>query len=198
MHKVLRTLILSDLFIMSSFGLVQPIFAVFILKNITGASIAAVGIAATVALFARASFQILVSRWTDAEKGNCRELYTLVVGSFIICAVPVGYMFVHSLPGLYLMQFMYGLGQALSYPSWRVIFGNYARREHIGYEWSVYDTVINFGVAAAAALGGYFAEQFSFEALFLVVAAISLVGTSFLIMIFQQEYTCRIHFKKSL
>lgn len=196
MNKVVRTLILSDLFIMSSFGLVQPVFAVFMITHITGATVAAVGVAGAIALFSRAVLQIWVAKWTDEERGNCRELYTLVIGSFIIACVPFGYALSTTLWHVYITQLLYGMGQALSYPSWRVIFSRYADNQRAGYAWSVYDTTVSFGVAATAAIGGYLAEAFSFRWMFVVVGIFSFVGSMFLIHIFQQEFTCRVHFKK--
>ncbi|HLD61261.1 MAG TPA: MFS transporter [Patescibacteria group bacterium] len=192
MNKVLRTLVLSDLFILSSFGLIQPIFAVFVLKIIPGATVSSVGLAIAIQLFTKALLQIIVGKWSDEEKGNCRELYTLIIGSLIISVVPLGYIFASSLAALYLIQFLYGMGQALSYPSWRVMFTRYTDRNRAGYEWGVYDTVVSFGTAAAAAIGAYLVEQYSFTHLFVFVAIMSFVGTTFLTHIFQQEFSCRI------
>lgn len=196
MNRVLRTLILSDLFVLSSFGLIQPIFAVFVITGITGATVAAAGIAVTIQLFTKACFQILVARWADSERGNCRELYALLAGSLIVSLVPLGYALCQDLWQLYLTQFFYGLGQALNYPSWRVLFTRYMNASEAGYEWGVYDTIISFGTAGSAAIGGVLAQQFSFVYLFIFVSILSLVGTSFLTFIFQQEFTCRIKLPK--
>lgn len=196
MNKVLRLLVLSDLFILSGFGLIQPIFAIFVIRQIPGATITAIGIAATVQLFTRAVFQIIIGKWADDERGNKRELYALVAGSIIISVVPLGFIFASSLSILYLVQFVHGLGQALWYPSWRVIFTRYADNRRAGYEWGLYDTVTSFGVATAAALGGYFTEQFSFTPLFIAVSAASFIGSLFLVHIFQQETTHRAHTHK--
>ena len=193
MNKILRILILSDLFIMSGFGLIQPIFAVFIIKNISDGTIASVGIAATVQLFSKALFQIMITRWTDAERGNCRELYTLIAGSVLISLTPLLYIAAQSMAHIYITQFVYGIGMALSYPSWRVIFTRYTTPDHAGYAWGVYDTVVSFGIAATAALGGFLAERYSFTHLFMVVFFTSVVGTFFLTHIFQSEFSCRIN-----
>lgn len=198
MNKVLKNLVLSDLFILSSFGLVQPLFAVFIISSIRGATISAVGIAITIQLFTKAVFQIAIAKWADEERGNCRELYTLVAGSLMISFVPLGYAMANTLAHIYLTQFFYGLGQALSFPSWRVLFTRYTDHDHQGFEWGVYDTIVSLGVAASAALGGYLAEVYSFRWLFVVVATFSFVGSMFLIHIFRQEFSCRISLKKRL
>lgn len=192
MNKPLRALIISDLFIMSSFGLVQPIFSIYILNQIAGATIAAAGMAITIQMFTKALLQIIVGKWTDNEKGNCRELYAMLAGSLLISAVPLGYLICKDITDLYIIQVLYGLGQALAYPSWKVLFNRYINQDKAGYEFSIYDTVIGFGVAAAAAIGGYFAEIYSFTPLFIAVSILSFLGTLFLTYIFKHEFTCRV------
>lgn len=192
MNKPLRTLIISDLFILSSFGLVQPIFSIFILNNIAGATIASAGMAITIQLFTKSLLQIIVGKWTDDEKGNCRELYAMLAGSLLISAVPLGYIICKNVTGLYIIQMLYGLGQALAYPSWKVLFNRYINQDKAGYEFSIYDTVVGFGVAASAAIGGYFAQTYSFLPLFIAVSILSFFGTMFLVYIFKHEFTCRV------
>lgn len=192
MHKGLRALILSDLFILSSFGLIQPIFSIFIIRNITGATIASAGMAITIQLFTKSLLQIIVGKWTDEEAGNCRELYAMLAGSLLISVVPLGYLVCKNVSSLYIIQMLYGLGQALAYPSWKVLFNRYLNQDKAGYEFSIYDTVTGFGMATAAAIGGYFAETYSFVPLFIAVSILSFLGTSFLTYIFKHEFTCRV------
>lgn len=192
MNKVTRTLILSDLFILSSFGLIQPIFSIFILKNIPDGTIAAAGIAITIQTLTKALFQIPISRWTDEDQGNCRELYTLILGSVFISITPALYIVIHSVAQLYIIQIIYGLGLALSFPSWRVLFSRYLNKDHAGYEYSVYDTVVSLGIAATASIGAYVAQIYSFQILFAVGSIFSFVGTAFLITIFKDEFSCHV------
>lgn len=188
MHKVLRVLILSDLFIIGSFGLVQPVFAVYMLQNISGTSITAIGIATTIQLVTKAIFQIIVARWTDKEAGNRRELWTLLIGSILMSLVSFGYIWAKDLVFLYSLQFLYGFGAALAFPGWVVIYSRYIRVEKAGYEWSVYSTIVSLGTATAAAVGAYMAEIFSFNYLFIGIGVSSLVGSALIIYIFKHEF----------
>lgn len=192
MKRPLRTLIISDLFILSSFALISPIFAIFILNNLGHATIASAGMAVTIQMFTKALFQIVVGKWTDEEKGNCRELNAMIIGSVMISLVPIGYLFCKEVTDVYIVQVLYGLGQALAYPSWRVLFNRYLNQEKAGYEFGVYDTITSFGIATSAAIGAYFAENFSFHMLFIVVSVMSMVGSAFLISIFKDETSCSI------
>ena len=178
-----------DIFILGSFGLIQPIFAIFVIQGIPGATVATAGIALTIQLFTKAAFQIMVGKWDDEDGGNKRELGTLFIGSLLISVAPLGYALTTTLWQLYVMQFIYGLGGALSFPSWRIIFTRFMNQDRQGYEWGVYDTIVSLATAATAAMGGYIAEQFSFRLLFVGVSLVSFAGTFFIVRIFKQEFT---------
>ncbi len=195
MNKVLRSLVLSDLFMLSGFGLLQPIFAIFMLAKIHGATLTTIGIATSIQLLTKAILQIFIARWADCRPGNCRELYTIIVGSVVISFIPLGYLFSSTVNDIYLIQFIYGVGQALSNPTWRAIFSNYLDHGKASYEWGVYDTIVSIGTAIAAALGASIAQKFGFNIIFIIVSLASFVGTAFLFVIFRQEFTCRINFK---
>ena len=189
MHKILRTLILSDIFILGSFGLIQPIFAIFIIQGVAGASIASAGIALTIQLFTKAAFQIVVGKWDDEDRGHRHELYALTAGSLLISLIPLGYALATRLEYLYFIQFLYGLGSALTFPSWRIVFTRYMHHDKQGYEWGVYDTIISLATAGAAAMGAFIAQQFSFRFLFVIVSVMSFIGTFFIVRIFKLEFT---------
>jgi len=188
MNKILRSLILSDLFILGSFGLIQPIFALFITREISGATITAVGIAVTIQLVVKAVFQIIVGKWADEEDGNQRELLALIAGSTLQSLIPLGYLFFHNLSEIYILQVVYGIGLALAYPGWMVIFSRYLRADKAGYEWGVYNTTVSLGIAVAAGLGAYLADIFGFNVLFVIVSVFSFVGTGFIVHIFIHEF----------
>ncbi len=187
MNRVLKILLLSDLFIIGGFGLLAPIFAIFLKDNLIGGSIIAVGMAETIYLLTKALFQIYISKFTDQEKGNVRELYTLIIGSLIFTTVPIIYIFSTNIWHIYIAQFISGFGAALAYPGWRVLFTRFLDRNKEGYEWSVYDVTICLGAAASAAIGGYIAETYGFNALFIIVAILSLIGTILLAQLFKEE-----------
>lgn len=169
--------------------------AVFLVREVSGASVSAIGLSVTIQLFVRALVQLGVGRWADCEEGNCRELYALVLGSVLISLVPFLYIFAHAMWFVYVVQIIAGVGGALVYPTWRVIFMRYTHKERAGYEWGMYDTLTSLSIAAAATIGGVLAEQITFRGVFGIVTILSLIGTIFLIRIFKYEFMCKIILK---
>ncbi|MBU2504136.1 MAG: hypothetical protein KJ879_03755, partial [Nanoarchaeota archaeon] len=81
MNNKLKLLILSDILIISSFGLIAPIFAIFIDGGIEGGSLVSAGLATTIFLVVKSSAQLPLSKYLiDKEKHKTR---LLVLGTFL-------------------------------------------------------------------------------------------------------------------
>lgn len=186
MNKVLKYLTISDILLISSFGLVSPIFAVFLEDDIQGATITAIGIASGIYLIVKSLLQLLVSKYTDQDTGNRREFWTMLIGTIFLVIVPLMYIIATEMWQIYLIQVFYGLGGALSFPGWMSIFTKFIDKKREGFAWSLYDTAISLGSAGAATIGGFLADSYGFDKLFIVIFVISIIGTSLLFTIRHQ------------
>jgi len=185
-NPVVRFLTISDILILSGFGLISPIFAVFIVDIIKGGNLEVVGIASAVYLLTRSLTQIPAAAMIDKIKGERDDFWALLIGSLVFSLVPLAYLFVSTPMHLYFVQFFYGLATALTYPSWLAIFTRHIDKEHEGVEWGVYQTLVDLGGAASASLGGFLAYQFGFNLLFVLVSLISFMGSIFLLGIYRK------------
>jgi len=175
-NKVIRILVLGDIMFFSAFGLIGPIFAVFITNQVAGATVATVGFAATINLLVRALLQMPVARYIDKHRGEKDDFLFMVVGSTLISIVPFAYLFVTLPIHLYLAQVILGIGGALTNPGWFAIFTRHIDKGKEGTEWTLENVSIGLVSAGAAALGGIMAERFGFHNLFLIVGILSLIG----------------------
>jgi MFS family permease len=178
---VIRVLIISDILVLSGFGLIAPIFAVYITDTVKDGSVEVVGIAAMIFLLTRSLGQLPVGYIVDRIKGEKDDYSWLLLGSIITSFIPLLYIFTDVSWELYIVQFIYGLSQAMTYPSWFAIFTRHVDHNREGMEWGVYNTMVDLGGAAVAGLGGYIAYSFGFVPLFVVVSALSFVGAFWLI-----------------
>jgi len=183
LNKVISFLILSDFFILSGWGLVSPIFAVFMTEQIPGAGVEAVGLASTIYLLLKSGLQVPLANIIDRVRGEKDDFLAMIIGSILITLVPLLYILVRTVPQLFLVQALYGIGGALSYPSWMALFTRHVDKQKEGWSWSIYYTTIDLSGAAVAAIGGYLAEKIGFDSLFLLVFGFSLVGSMVLLEI---------------
>jgi MFS family permease len=182
MNKRLWFLILSDVLILSSFGLIGPIFAIFITGNIEGGSLVNAGLASTIFLIVKASVQLPLSKFfIDKEK---HKTHSLLFGTFLIISVPFMYLTADNISSIFMAQAVYGLGAACAYPAWFSLFTTYIDKKHKGFEYAIYTTSTGIGTAIAAYLGAQVADLLGFKYLFLLVGLIAFAGFVLLIVLY--------------
>ena len=179
---VIKTLILSDFLIWSSYQLLAPIFAISVIDKIQ-ASIEVVGIAAAIYLITRSLTEIPVSIIIDKSKSERDDLFTAMIGTLIAAAVYIAYIFIGEVWQLYLLQIILGLGAGLAFPGWSALFTHHIDKKAAGFEWSLYDVSLGIGMAATAALGGFIANTFGFDTLFFIVGGATACGSLLLLFI---------------
>ena len=175
-NKIIRVLVLGDIMFFSAYGLINPIFAIFITNQIAGATIATAGFAATINLLVRAILQMPVARYIDRRKGEKDDFIFMVAGSTLISIVPFAYFFVVTPLHLYIAQAVLGVGGALANPGWFAIFTRHIDKNKEGTEWTLENVGVGLAAAGTAAIGGVLAQRFGFHSLFLIVGILSLLG----------------------
>jgi len=175
-NKVIRTLIGADLIFLSAFGLITPIFAVFITEQIQGGNIEVVGFAAAIYWIIKSLLQIPIGNFLDRKKGEKDDLYFLILGYLIVALVPLGYIFSYLPWHIYVLEGIYGIGMAMALPSWCAIFSRHIDKGKEGFEWSLESTAFSFGTGVTGAIGGILVSNFGFNAVFVMVSIFALIG----------------------
>ena len=184
-NHVIKTLVLSDFFVNAGFSIFAPVFAVFVTKQINGGSLEVIGFAAAIFQVFKVLFQIPVARILDKTRGEKDDFYSLIFGSAIISMVPFMYLFASEGYHIYLIQAIYGIGAAFSIPPWYAIFSRHMDKAKENVEWSMDSIAIGISGASAAALGGFLAQRFSFDMVFVIGGIVAITGVSQQIRIFR-------------
>jgi len=192
MDRTLFLLILSDIFILSGFGLITPILAIFIKEGLTGGSVVSAGLAISIFWVLKSILQLPLSKYVDSRK---KKLKFLLLGTFIIIIVPFMYAFSQSVTQIYLAQAVYACGAALAYPTWMSLFITHVDKKHKGFEWSIWSTGVGLGTGIAAFIGAKIADLFGFSNLFFIVGSISILG--FILLFFIENKMWKINALKT-
>jgi len=174
MNKKLFLLILSDILILSSFGLIAPIFAIFIEKDLEGGTLVTAGLATTVFFAVKSIVQLPLAKYVIDKQKHKSKL--LLFGTLLIISVPFIYIAAENIYTIFVAQAVYGLGAALAYPTWFSLFTLYIDKKHKGFEYALWSTGVGVGTAAAAFFGAKIAELFGFKYLFFFVGLIAFLG----------------------
>ncbi len=184
-NHVVKTLVLSDLYINAGFSVFAPVFAVFVTKQVEGGTLAVVGFAAAIFQIFKSSLQIPIAKYLDKNHGEYDDFYSMVFGTFLISLVPFLYLFATKASHVYIIQALYGIGASFAIPPWYAIFTRHVDKMQENVEWSMDSIAIGVGAAVSAALGGFFAEKFGFQFVFLLGGMLAIFGATQQIKIFR-------------
>lgn len=179
-NKVIEYLTFSDILMMSGWGLISPIIAVFFTEQIKGGSVQLAGLAAAAYFLTKSIVQIPVARYIDVRRGERDDYRVMIIGSLLITISAFLYIVIQYPWQVFLVQVIYGIGGGFSYPSWLAIFTRHIDRKEEGFEWSIYYTTIDLGAALTSGLGALLVAQLGYKPVFAIVGVLSLLGTFFL------------------
>jgi MFS family permease len=176
-NPVIRFLILSDVVVVGSAGLLGPIFALFIEDFIIGSNAAVAGIAAGVYLFSRSILQIPIAHFLDRVRGEKDDFWLMFIFTLLFSVVPLLYLVINTPFQLYIIQIINGFFTAFTFPAFMAIFTRHIDKEKEGTEWGVYFTLTDIISALFAIIGGYIATFAGFPILIVIVVTLSVLGT---------------------
>lgn len=186
-NKVIKVLILSDFFINSAWGLLSPIFAIFILQDIVSGNLAK---AAEVAGFASLSYwgvksvlQIPIGRYLDRNHGELDDFWFMFIGTLLTALVPLGYLISYLPWHIYFFQVIHAIGMSMLIPSWYAIFTRHIDKTKEAFEWGFDSTVLGIGTGITGAIGGVMAAVFNFNIIFMITSVLNIVSAITLLLI---------------
>ena len=185
--KIVKVLITSDFFLNLGWGLLAPVFAIFILQSIAFENISeAAKIAGFSALFywlSKSFLEIPIGHYLDKNHGEKDDFWFMVIGTLITATVPIGFLF-SSLPWhIYFFQVIHAVGMAMTLPSWLAIFTRHIDKGKEAFEWGMETTSIGTGAGIAGGLGGIMAGVFGFKTLFIFVSALTIFSAILLLLV---------------
>jgi MFS family permease len=186
LNKILRTLVLSDVLIISSYGLVAPIFAVFLTDRIAGGSLIVIGIAETIYLAVKSLLQIPIGVLIDRTKGEKIDFWLVFVGTLIEAICIALYILASQPVHIYLIEFLYAIGSAMAFPAWMGLFTRNMAKGKESFVWSLHTTPTELGAAFAALFGAFIADKMGFDFLFGIVSITTFFG-AFVLYAFYDE-----------
>ncbi|MCX6721999.1 MAG: MFS transporter [Candidatus Staskawiczbacteria bacterium] len=179
-NKVIRTIIYWDLYFNSAWGLINPVFAVFIMHNITsenvGKAAEVAGFAALVYWVLKSFLQIPIGAYLDKNHGEHDDFIFTLVGTIICGLVPIGYIFASLPEHIYLLQGLFAIAMSMLIPSSYAIFTRHIDKGKEAVEWSLDSTVLGFGAGITGALGGIIAGRFGFTSVFILASILNFVA----------------------
>lgn len=186
-NKIILTLIMSDFVLNLGWGLMAPIFAIFIVQNIALGDVAhaarVAGFASFIFWTVKSILQIPVGNYLDKNHGEIDDFWFMVIGTFMLGFVPLGYLFATSPWHIYVLQIFYAIAAAMNLPSWSAIFTRHIDRGREAIEWGLQSTFLGLGAGVAGGVGGLLVSLFGFKVVFIFVSAFTMFSALLLFLV---------------
>ena len=187
-NRVIKVLIASDFLLQAGWGLIGPIFAIFLIGQIEGGSLRMVGFVAAVYWVTKSIIQPFIAHQLDKNHGEIDDFRFLVIGMFIANLVPLGYIFSSTWWHIFTLEFIRGLAMACVVPTWAGIFARHRDKGKEAFSWSLESTGIGFAAGFAGAFGAVLASIVGFKIVFILVSVFGLLASSSLLLIRRQIF----------
>ncbi|MFC1723387.1 MFS transporter [Nanoarchaeota archaeon] len=171
MKKELHILLLSAGLFMLAGGLFGPIYAVFV-EDIGGDLLTA-GMAYGAFAIAAGVLILFISKWEDRVKHKEK---LLVLGYGMSCVGFLGYLFIDKPWHLFLVQIVFGIGEAVSAPAFDALYSKNVQKGKVASQWGAWEGMDYMIGGVSAVIGGGFASLYGFKSLFGIMFILSLAG----------------------
>jgi len=175
-NRVVKYFVLADLALYAGWGFIAPMFSVFVVQEIVGATLVTVGVSAAVYWGSRAVVQPPIAMFLDRRGGEKDDFYTLVVGLVVISATAFLFVAVETISQLYVVQALHGIALGAYSVSWPAIFSRHLDKGRYALDWSLDRATLAGSTAATSIIGGFVANTFGFDVVFIAAGILSLVS----------------------
>ncbi len=181
--RIVKYLVLVDLFLLFGWGFIDPIFSVFIIQRIAGATLVTVGVAVALFWVLKSLLQIPIANYLDRTPGEKDDFAALVGGLVIAGFSALAFSWIVDSWQLYLVQAVKAVGFALYIPSWSSLFSRHLDHDRMSFDWSLDSTAVGIAAGASGLLAGIVADAVGFVAIFVVAGVFSLAAALVLIAV---------------
>jgi len=180
-NRLVKYFVLSDLMFMGGWGLVGPIFALFVVRDIPGTTMFTVGAVAAAYWFTKAVVQVPVALYIDKKRGERDDFHALIFSLLLSGFTSFSLALVTSIPTLFFVVIMKGVAFGFYTPSWAAIFSRHLDKKRYAFDWALDHASIGVAFGFAALVGGAVASIFGFKAIFVAASLLSFCAVMLLI-----------------
>jgi MFS family permease len=179
--RLVKYFILSDFFLLAGWGFIDPVFSVFIIQHVEGATLITVGIAAAIYWVLRSLVQIPIANYIDKTPGEKDDFMALIGGILLVGISVIAMSWVTEIWQLYLVHAVQAVAFAMYFAAWPTIFSRHLDKNRISFDWSLDSAATGVASGITGLLSGIIAESMGFTAVFVIGGLLSFVAAFVLI-----------------
>jgi len=183
MQKELKILLLSSVFLNLAAGLFGPLYAIFVQE--IGGNLTVAGFAYSIYAITTGVLIFFISKWEDRFQ---HEGKLIALGRFLAVIGFVGYLFVNKPTDLYILQLVFALSGAITYPAVTSFYSKHLDKGKFASEWGIWGSAVWIVIGIAAIIGGHLANNYGFNLIFMIMAGLSFISFLVSLVLLKKEY----------
>jgi MFS family permease len=181
--RLVKYFIISDFFLLAGWGLIDPIFSVFIIQRVVGGTLMVVGIAAAIYWIVRSILQVPIANYLDSTPGEHDDFMALIGGLLLVGISAIAMCWVTKVWELYAIHAIQAIAFALYYASWPTIFSRHLDKDSIALDWSLDSSVSGIAAGVTGFLGGVIAGTLGYDIVFVSAGILAFIAAFVLIAV---------------
>jgi len=182
-NKIIKYLLISDLIFWGGWGLISPIFAVFVVDQIQGGDAFVVGVASAIYSGLLAILRVPLGLYLDNRLNQKLDYAFTAAGLLIASLVSFGFIFATRPWHIYALQTIHAVGIALNSAGFAGLFTRNIDKGRESTEQGIDATTVSIGSAVSAIVGGWLVVHYGYKMVFILVGILGLLGTAVLLFI---------------
>jgi MFS family permease len=181
--RLVKFFVISDFFLLAGWGLIDPVFSVFIIQRVVGGTLLTVGIAAAIYWIIRSVAQIPIANYLDSIPGEHDDFMALIGGLMLVGISAIAMCWVVQVWELYVIHAIQAIAFALYYASWPTIYSRHLDKDAISLDWSLDSAVSGVGAGITGFLGGVIAGTLGYNTVFIAAGLLAFVAAFVLLAV---------------
>ncbi len=191
-NKSIKILLFFLFVINTAAALWTPIFSVYIINHIIGATLATIGIMSVFYSVIRSILQIPIARHLDMQVGEKDDFKVIFTGILIASVCSFSLLFIQYVWQLGFVQILWGVADACTMAAYYSIFSHHIDQKSAAFEWSLYSVGgITIAMSLGGLIGGFTAQYFGFPVIFIAAGCLNLFGLILLSALYPQMKVMR-------
>lgn len=174
--SVIKVLVLADLYFFGGWAFIQPIFAIFLVEKIHGATVATAGFVAALYWIVKSVLQVPIANFLDKTPGERDDFFSLLFSLLLGAISAFLFASAATLSVVFLAQALYAVAMAMYIPSWYSIFSRHIDAQRVSFNWSVDSVSIGIASFVASLASGMLAQWVGFRAVFMLAGVLSVAS----------------------
>lgn len=175
-NNLIIKLIITSFFVNAGWGLITPIYAIFVTDEIAGGSLEVVGIAVGIFWLVKAVSQPFLAYKMDVVKGEHDDMVFLLRGTLIATIIPLFYILSFDVWHIFILEAIRGFGFAMVQPTLSGVFTRHVDKNWEAYAWGLQSASLGFAFGFSAIFGSMIASFLGFNTLFVIISFTSFIS----------------------